>query len=451
VNAHTYQPDENIEATEVATIHRIFDACDSQRKGLITAEGLITYIDANRYGFAGPLEVELDTAELIEKLRQATMSVNASIGDRHRGPHDCFCLESLKVMMLAPYTDLENAIGAEGTKLILELREACAQDNVTSKVADLLNINQREVAQMSTSHFTSRRQLVAQHCLALLEPVVAVVIFLNATTIGISLDNAPEWDGWAAFEIFYTLFFVVEVVVRVRLFGLAEHFLGHEWTWNWFDFIVVLLSVIDTSMTLLSRLWTDIALEVNLSSFSVIRLVRLVRITRLVRLLRLKMFQELTLMVSGIIGGLRTLFWAMFFLLGVVYFLGVLLRQLMSSTSSRFDCEKALLTIQKVDKGFFFIHFVGCVYFVLIRGKRFHVTAAGHCHTLFRSELCLQFIFNLFFKGLPVLAILLLLFSAFSQLVILFTDGLFGGLEGRGIGGDHFGGADGGGLGGYIG
>jgi len=76
--------------------------------------------------------------------------------------------------------------------------------------------------------------------------------------------------------------------------------------------------------------------SVHLSRFTIVRLARLGRITRIVRLLRMKVFKELTLMVNGVIGGLRTLFWAFVLLLVLVYVLAVLLRQF---TRQDVDCS----------------------------------------------------------------------------------------------------------------
>jgi len=45
-------------------------------------------------------------------------------------------------------------------------------------------------------------------------------------------------------------------------------------------------------------------------SVLILRVVRLVRIAKVIRILRLEMFTELVVMVQGIVGGVRTLFWA---------------------------------------------------------------------------------------------------------------------------------------------
>ena len=95
-----------------------------------------------------------------------------------------------------------------------------------------------------------------------------------------------------------------------------------------------------------------------------------------------------------------------------------------------------------------FTHFIGRVYFVLIRGKRLQAAAAWYCDALLRSVFCAQSIFKLFLSVLAIL--LLLIIIIIGQLVIVFTAGHFGGLDRKGSGGisGHFGRLDGGCLGG---
>lgn len=75
-----------------------------------------------------------------------------------------------------------------------------------------------------------------------------------------------------------------------------------------------------------------------LSSMSIMRLARLTRITRAVRVLKLRFFKELNMMISGIFGGMKTLFWSFVLLLVIVYIVGVALRQVMTPPQ---DCESA--------------------------------------------------------------------------------------------------------------
>jgi hypothetical protein len=126
----------------------------------------------------------------------------------------------------------------------------------------------------------------------------------------------------------------------VSLFGCAEHFLGPDWCWSWFDFVVVLFALLDSTMTIVNALGDGDS--VNLQRFTIVRLFRLVRVARLVKLLRLKAFQELAIMINGIVGGLKTLFWAIIFLLVVVYSMGILMRQLFDPASQTYECKEAV-------------------------------------------------------------------------------------------------------------
>jgi len=88
----------------------------------------------------------------------------------------------------------------------------------------------------------------------------------------------------------------------------------------------------------------DLALQfagdlVDLSKFTVIRLLRFARLTKLVRVLRLRAFKELRLLVNGVFAGIRTLAWALVFLVFFVYCLGVLLRQTVGTEPASPVCD----------------------------------------------------------------------------------------------------------------
>jgi len=63
----------------------------------------------------------------------------------------------------------------------------------------------------------------------------------------------------------------------------------------------------------------------------VVRLIRIVRIARLARLMRLRIFRELLLMLKGLVGLLRTLACAICLLFLTVYFLAIILVQVIGS------------------------------------------------------------------------------------------------------------------------
>jgi len=87
--------------------------------------------------------------------------------------------------------------------------------------------------------------------------------------------------------------------------------------WNWFEAVLVLLAITDVALTLLA------AVSPHNVSFSLLRLMRVARLTRIMRMLRIKAFKELTLMLKGLLGGLRTLIWATLLLIVAMYIIGV--------------------------------------------------------------------------------------------------------------------------------
>merc|ERR1719313_928189 len=79
------------------------------------------------------------------------------------------------------------------------------------------------------------------------------------------------------------------------------------------DFCLVVLSVIDA--------WvirqTGLDKEMDLRSASLLRMLRLLKLGRILKLLH--MFRELTVILQGLVGGLRSLFWAGCFMFLILY------------------------------------------------------------------------------------------------------------------------------------
>jgi len=84
--------------------------------------------------------------------------------------------------------------------------------------------------------------------------------------------------------------------------------------WNVFDLAVVCTSLMDDISTLIIG---DAALE-NTSMLRLLRLTRLVRVVRIIRVLRF--FRDLRIIVAGILGSAKSLFWALI-LLGLIMFI----------------------------------------------------------------------------------------------------------------------------------
>jgi len=156
----------------------------------------------------------------------------------------------------------------------------------------------------------------------------AAVILLNAVMIGVSADVLPEDDVWWFIEIGFTVFFTAELIFNMRAVGISKFFTGNDWAWNGFDAMVVSIAIFDLTFTAIYRLFgPDGEGGPDTGSFTIIKLARLGRIARLVRVLRFKIFNELKMMIQGVIAGLRVLFWAIVLLFFFIYVLGVLMRK----------------------------------------------------------------------------------------------------------------------------
>jgi len=163
------------------------------------------------------------------------------------------------------------------------------------------------------------------------EPFVGLVILLNGVFIGAqaSAGDDADADVWFYGNIAFTAVFVLELCVRVCFAGPRSFFLGMDRWWNFFDAVVVSVSLADVAFEGLSR-------NSGNPKLRVMRTVRLSRLTRCLRIFRLQQMKELSLMVRGLIGGLRTLVWAVVLLFLTLYVIGVM------ATSMMGDCHKTV-------------------------------------------------------------------------------------------------------------
>eukprot|EP00435_Cladocopium_sp_Y103_P018739 s1457_g4.t1 len=169
--------------------------------------------------------------------------------------------------------------------------------------------------------------------LLLLDMVPACVIFASTVVAGVSADIEPEAIAWKVLEAVFTLFFIGEIVVKMRYFGVSEYLLGSDWYWSWFDILCVILALIDMGLT-----YVSIAEGVSAETGPVntLKMLKLARLGRIIRLLKFKIFQELKLMIQGVFTGLRVLFWAVVLLVGCMYLIGVVTKTLFGQERQEF-------------------------------------------------------------------------------------------------------------------
>merc|ERR1712032_1164071 len=125
------------------------------------------------------------------------------------------------------------------------------------------------------------------------------------------------------------------------------------WLWNVFDLIIVALAIIEIAL-----LFSDHATRSRTGeSLSFFRVVRFCRLFRMIRLSRHKFFRDLLMMVDGMIGGIRTLLWALLLLAAPLYIVAVFLRETLGESTSNSEVSKPFVTL-----GWSFFTIFRCVF-----------------------------------------------------------------------------------------
>lgn len=107
------------------------------------------------------------------------------------------------------------------------------------------------------------------------------------------------------------MLFVVELALRLVVFGCSGFFRSHDWRWNVFDFVIVLLGAIDVLMRLC---------HLGSRGGRFIMLARSLRILRVLRILRLlRTCRQLMMLARGLIESVAVVFWIFFLIVFLIY------------------------------------------------------------------------------------------------------------------------------------
>lgn len=132
-----------------------------------------------------------------------------------------------------------------------------------------------------------------------------VVIIMNAIIIGGETDY-PHLPVWQIFEDFFIIVFVTELVLRLSAYGLKFFAMGPDFWWNMFDFMMVIVGVLDRSAEILIVNETKKQGRVGFFA-TLLRMFRLLRIVRIFRIFR--MLKQLYMLVHGFIEAASAVFW----------------------------------------------------------------------------------------------------------------------------------------------
>lgn len=224
-----------------------------------------------------------------------------------------------------------------------ELRACFIEDDHAALVAQALHVSKSNLdEEQGTKHKTSLQLCVARW----LDPLMAGVIIVNAVTIGLSTNS--DLRAWEILEYIFCSAYLLEFIIKNKVFGCLEYWFGEAWAWNLFDFACLIMGIFDATVRIMESS-SDIDTGINLSELNVVRVTRLARLTRLVRLV--KFFKELSLMVSGLFNGLRTMAWSVLLLFVLIYVIGVGCTQLLGAGEEDIPHRDELFST--VDKSMF--------------------------------------------------------------------------------------------------
>jgi len=235
---------------------------------------------------------------------------------------------------------------------------------------------------------------------------VCAMLILNALTIGLQVDcmaKSPREAVPQPFRVIETIFcviFTIELGVRLFIHRL-RFFCMASWKWNIFDFLVVSMQLTEVLVRAAAGGDDD---EVSLSSnFKFMNLLRFLRLFRILRLFRLvNVVQELNKLVYLIIGSLWSFLWTVALLLLMTYIGGVFFTQLVADFRRE---PGAAESVSERDLPRFFGSLGGSVLSLLA------ATSGG----LDWTEVLVPLMQDIS----PLLALVFLLYIAFSVLVIM--------------------------------
>jgi len=213
----------------------------------------------------------------------------------------------------------------------------------TTQISTVAKYQHSKTVSRSNSGLTHRQCTSDMIKRFIIENGPTVVIVLNTIAMGAAIDNDPEHIMWGILELFFAICYDMEFGYKLRMLGWRGYFLGPDCRWNGFDFLCLLLSLVDVILIFLVLIVSQ--WNFSLGSASIIKVARLARLIRLVRTLHFEVFAELRAIVLGVFSGLRVLFWAIVLLLVLIYVFGIGMATLADSQAEFDTLPDSMFTI----------------------------------------------------------------------------------------------------------
>lgn len=183
------------------------------------------------------------------------------------------------------------------------------------------------------------------------DSLAAGILIVNAFFIGLQVQyaaaNKTDEYPWiyTTIDCFFCICFLAELVVRIGAVGsLLRYFCNpYDWTWNWFDFMTILFSLIETSLALTTQ--GSGRAFVGLQVVRVLRVLRMVRVVRIIRVMRF--FRSLRILIAAIFGTMKSGIWTAILLIMIVYLFALLFCYAVADYLIREKPDEALIDADK--------------------------------------------------------------------------------------------------------
>jgi len=158
--------------------------------------------------------------------------------------------------------------------------------------------------------------------------LLMVVVCVNVSAMGISIDREPEHLGWLVFEATCVAIFAVDVAIKVWFYGNREYFRGRHWRWNALDFLTTLIAFAELGVAVAVRVSAEsdpmVARVKRMAT--ILRVLRLTRFLRLFKLVQSAALADLANMLAGFYIGLPTMVWVIGIFICILYMVGLAFR-----------------------------------------------------------------------------------------------------------------------------
>jgi len=215
-------------------------------------------------------------------------------------------------MRIMPERAEAPTLSAEQQEIVQNIRMSV----VTQRRMDIIPRYNDKIPDWSVAGLAGNLRSFASH--PIFDTGMALVILLNAVMIGFEVEMTAHSDSVSAalaFTIlgeFFSFIFLAELIVRLAAFKMDFFRDPHNAGWNYLDFGLVLLSLVDTLLLLVGYGSGETSVI-----FSAVKTIKMFRILRLFRVFRIsRKLSEIAIMISE---SLNALIWAMVMLALIIY------------------------------------------------------------------------------------------------------------------------------------